>query len=193
MRHIWRNKASAASPRERPVSIKRVAAEIFQNLVAHWVTLLLIAGVSIALPFWGRLSEQWPWPVAVIAAVLLFAAGFSIYRGWPLRRYAKAAQLSLTIHADARQPSRISAKNVGRWFLLREIGIGPNVNGNMQHVVIHTILFITFDPWILVGSLQVNGRNMLLPPYTTPKVDSDAAIIVFDGALQPGELEINID
>ena len=162
---------------------------VLESFVADGLKLAVMAALALVLPYWARLTDRWSWPIVLGAAVLLFAAILSIYRNWPWSR-ANRAELSLRIHADARQPAKISAKNIGRWYLLANKGLTP---GAPAPVVLNTFLFVTFRPWINVGTISVEGRNMVLPRYTTPNVESDGAIICFDGALPAGELEIKLE
>jgi hypothetical protein len=175
------------------MELKRVAADVAAGMVAHWVLTLVTAALAIGLPAWGRIADQWSLPTMIVAGLVVLAALVIIVREANLgRRYVKSAELSLRIHADQRKPERIFSTNVGRWFSLEGVGFGVGQGGQPQRMVLNTILFITFDPWVTVGTLVVQGRNMVLPAYTTPKVDSDAAIIVFEGKLPPGELEIKL-
>jgi hypothetical protein len=175
------------------LKVAGIVKEVGQSLVAHWLTLSILAGTSLALPYWGRVTDRWSWPFAAVVFVLVLGAGFSIYRAWPIRRYAKSAELAIRVHADARQPSRISGTNIGRWFALATRGLVQGQEGNVvQEVTFQTFLFVTFDPWILVGSLEVNGLNMNLPKYQVPKLESDAMILIFEGDLPAGDLQIKI-
>jgi hypothetical protein len=82
------------------MGIKKVASEALEGLVAHWITAAIVALLTLGLSYWGRMREGWSWPIVGTTAVLLFAACLSEYRYWPIRRYARDANLSLRIHAD---------------------------------------------------------------------------------------------
>jgi hypothetical protein len=80
------------------MGIKRIASDVAEGLIAHWILALVVAALAAGIPAWGRITDQWSWPTVIVAGLVLLAAIVIIAREMR-RRYAKTGELSLRIQA----------------------------------------------------------------------------------------------
>ncbi len=103
------------------------------------------------------------------------------------------ASLSLHLYGDARSATRISATHVWRWYYIHTavLELDPQTNALHQRIVGGT-LFVTFEPFVQVGTIAVSSPDMQLPPNEVKEFNNRFAVIVFSGPIPAGTVEIRV-
>jgi hypothetical protein len=103
------------------------------------------------------------------------------------------ALLRLHIYNDQRQPERLTAENIFRWYHLKTIAvlIDPKT-GRAAEQVFNTTLFVSFDSDVRIGTLQARSPDMTLPQFEVKEFNQRYAIVVFSGLIPEGTLEITV-
>jgi hypothetical protein len=103
---------------------------------------------------------------------------------------AEKSELRMHFYGDDREPTRISAVNIWRWYYLRNIFIGIEKETGKQSKSIISTFFISFDRPTKVGTLTVRSSDFRIPAYEVKQFTNRFAIISFLGELPAGSLEI---
>jgi len=131
--------------------------------------------------------------ILFVITVGLFTAGLFL-QGTETNKNMTAlvdsAEIRFHIYGDERQPTRISQSNVWRWFILGIILPVKEIKTGKKRISIQPILFIVFDKPVKAGTLEVSSPDSKLPLYEVKEFRSRYAIIVFDGELTSGTLNI---
>jgi hypothetical protein len=70
------------------------------------------------------------------------------------------------------------------------ININPK-NGQRDTVEIVN-LFVSFDPYVNVGTLQVSSPDMALPQFEVKEFNNRFAVIAFSGHIPAGTLNLTV-
>jgi hypothetical protein len=162
-----------------------------------------VAGLALALIF-GALPYFAPklptWISSAGLGVGLLVLGLSVglviadrRNDVSMRQPVDKASLRLHIYDDNRTPDRIAAENIFRWFYLKNIIIMQEPKAEQRSEAISATLFVTFEPEVKISTIQVRSPDMKLPLYEVKEFNQRFAIIVFNGAIGPGTLEISVN
>jgi hypothetical protein len=93
------------------------------------------------------------------------ATQFAVDKVASANEVAQEAHLRLVVYDDERSPTRISEKNIWRWFWLRDIltAMAPDVT--MSSTATITILFISFETQMITSSVEIQSPDFTLPRY----------------------------
>jgi hypothetical protein len=174
------------------MSYKKFTTGIWQHIAANSITYAISAAVSLGLPYWATIKEQWSWPLAASLAIVLFAATLTILRTLSGREeYSDTARLSMQTYGDARAPRMMHHENVHRWYQLKNVlnATDPET-GQVHQSTVATTIFLAFDTPVLVHTLEVHSPDIRLPAHEVKEFNSRFAIIVFTGEVPMGTLEI---
>ncbi len=106
---------------------------------------------------------------------------------------AKTAHMALHFFGDERLPTKISEpQNVWRYFVLRDVAVGKDRKGGTLVEAIGTDLFVDFDQPTAVGTITVSSPDMKLPLTEVKEFNNRFAVIVFEGLIGAGTVEINV-
>jgi hypothetical protein len=84
-------------------------------------------------------------------------------------------------------------ENVWRWYYLRTIVVAvEKETGKEERQDVVTTLFVNFDNPVSVGTVEVSSPDMRLPLYEVKEFNNRFAIIMFDGSLPQGTLQIDV-
>lgn len=180
--------------RGNAMEFKKFATEAWQHVVANGITYAMSLAISLGLPYWATIKEQWSWPLAASLAIVLFAATLTIVRALSGRaKYSDTARLSLQTYGDARAPRMTRQENVYRWYQLKNVvNATDTATGQVHQSTVATTLFLAFDTPVLVHTLEVQSPNIQLPVHEVKDFNSRFAIVVFAGEVPMGSLEIVI-
>ena len=92
---------------------------------------------------------------------------------------ADNAELHIHCYGDERVPKRLLAQNIWRWYHLRNIFKQININTNETEATTVINLYISFDQPVVVGTLEVNSPDAILPTYEVKEFNNRFAIITF--------------
>jgi hypothetical protein len=121
------------------------------------------------------------------------AAGLIIADRRSVEVVADDAELWLHIYGDDRSPQRLSLTNVWRWYYLKQVIVEiDSTTGQQRGRRISSTLFLTFDPMVRTGTLEVSSPDMRLPAYEVKDFSSRSAVIVFFDDLPSGTLQIRV-
>lgn len=103
------------------------------------------------------------------------------------------ASLKLHVYSDGRVPTRLGFSNVWRWYVLTNFIMKIDaVSNKLSQEPMSTILFISFDHPVHVGTLTVSSPDTKLPSHETKEFNSRFAIIVFMGLLPDGTVNVDV-
>ena len=94
-----------------------------------------------------------------------------------------SAEIKLHSYGDTRIPDTSFNQNIWRWYILNIL--------DAEKTVIQSIIFISFDKPILIGTLKVASPDMKLPVYEVKEYNNRFAVITFSGQLLSGTLVIS--
>ena len=158
---------------------------------------LAIIGIALLLITWfmSYLIHTMPAWLSLgggALGVLLFGIGLGLsISGRRANVLRDNAELRLHMYGDDRQPTRISATNIWRWYSLRNIVMEIDAQtGQYRERAVTTILIVSFDVPVRVGTLEVHSPDTRLPRYETKEFNNRFAIITFSDNLSAGTLEI---
>ena len=106
-----------------------------------------------------------------------------------MQSLANTSYITLHTYGDDRHPIRLAYENVWRWYTLRAIGTDKDTEGTNP---LATILFISFEIPVSVGTLEISSPDMQLPLHETKEFNNRFAIIVFNGSIPQGTLRIEV-
>jgi hypothetical protein len=152
------------------------------------------AGVTSSWPTFFQ-SGYWayvPLALVIYATIVLLVRGFRAPKAAPAETFVDSASITLRIHDDARGPERISASNIWRWSMLHTSAFElDETTRQLRPKRLGDILFLTFDPFVRVGTLLVQSPDMQLPRYEIKEFHSRFAIVAFD-VIPAGTLVISV-
>ena len=163
-----------------------------------------IIGVALALAFgaYSLSPEGWPkmpgWLVYAGVAAGIFLGGLSLgliaadKRNELASAIVDSAELRLQMYGDSRTPTRLTATNIWRWYYLKTVfvTIEAATGSKTEHPV--GTLFVTFDPQVRTGTLEVSSPDIALPQFEVKEFQSRFAIIAFSGPIPAGTLVITV-
>ena len=120
------------------------------------------------------------------------ATQFAVDKVASTNEVAQEAHLRLLVYNDERTPTRISEKNIWRWFWLRDILTMVATDGTMSSTATITILFLSFETPMITSSVEIQSPDFTLPRYEVKAFYPRFAIVVFDGKMPAGTLEISM-
>jgi hypothetical protein len=88
---------------------------------------------------------------------------------------------------DDRQPMRLEASNIWRWYYLKSVFIGLNKDTGKE-----VMLFINFDTPVRVGTLEISSPDIRLPRHETKEFNNRFAIVVFSEVPVEGTIELRV-
>ncbi len=160
-----------------------------------------IAGIALALIFgvMQYLGPKLPKGISFtgigIGILLLgLSAGLAIAdrrNVGAIRGPADRASLRLHIYGDNRNPDRLAAENIFRWYYLKNTALLQGNDGT-QYQAVSIILFVSFDPEVRITTMQVHSPDIQLPPYEVKEFNQRYAIIYFSGEIREGTLEVTV-
>jgi hypothetical protein len=120
------------------------------------------------------------------------ATQFAVDKVASANEVAQEAHLRLLVYDEECSPTRISEKNIWRWFWLRDIltAVAPDVT--MSSTATITILCISFQTQMITSSVEIQSPDFTLPRYEVKAFYPRFAIVVFDGKMPAGTLEISM-
>lgn len=105
---------------------------------------------------------------------------------------ANDALIRFHLYGDERDPQRLNAENIWRWFCLKIVNINIGEDTTVERETRNTIFFLTFERPVLVGTLEVSSSDISLPSYEVKDLSNRTAIIAFAGGLPMGTLELRV-
>ena len=127
-----------------------------------------------------------------LATLILLARGFG-WIGGSNGALVEKAELKPRIYSDERIPIRISEQNIWRWFYLRSIIVGVDVETKKRTEHQSALLFLSFDRSVAVGTLEVTSdADALLPRHEVKEFNNRYAIIHFAEMPPAGILDITV-
>ncbi len=163
---------------------------------------LAIIGIALALifglaPYWVHRMPVWLSQAGAALGIFLIGLAAGLFAssqrtniGPPQSVLVDNAELRLHIYGDERQPTRIAATNIWRWYYLRNMFIEVDTKTGQQRRTTVPILFVTFDVPVRVGTFEVQSPDIRLPSYEAKEFNNRYAIITFYSDLSAGTLEI---
>ena len=156
-------------------NVQKMAAENHWDMLlsTHWqVTVRDLGWLFSANWFWfvfGALSGA-----TTIAWLLEFI---------PKRQSltSTATHIRLQFHGTNRDPSHLLGRNIWRWYVLRNVALTRQDNGQVLHQVIATTLFLVFSEQISAKEVRVISSGQNLPHYEVKDYGPRHALVVFGG------------
>lgn len=156
---------------------------------------------------WPDMSDRVPaffnGPIWALLPLILLLIGTAIFvfreLGWvgkaksPSVVFTDNASLRLHIFGDERTPQRLSFANIWRWYYLRQLvtGFDPST-GKETTLTATSILFVTFNPPVSIGTLEVSSPDIRLPRHEVKDFNPRSAVITFLAEVPAGTLEITV-
>src|SRR5579871_6442803 len=141
----------------------------------------MIVLVGLGLPYWAKVTEAWSWPVAAGAAVVLLAAGLSIYRNlWPRQDpwapRAIPTRARLQFNHGLNLPTPIQIENIWYWYAYFNVFAGQNVPHQWT-------VFLVFERLVTVDHIDIDAGGAPLPVHEVKTYGNRHAVIYFGGDL----------
>lgn len=127
----------------------------------------------------------------VVTVVAIFSVAWYLRRRGdvspkPPTDFAEQTWARFHIYGDERQPQRLGAENIWRWFQFRVIQITMSRDSDDKHEEEMDIFFLTFDRPAKGETLEVSSPDSELPRHEVKDFSPRSAIVVFSDRLQAG-------
>jgi hypothetical protein len=156
-----------------------------------WATILGAVLIAIG-PVWAAVAGAPGYLIFTLALVALASSLVIIPKlSAFLRGTNNSAHLRLHIHADERDPTRLLAENIFRFYQLRNFLLAPPPRGRMAQGA-SVIVFVAFQNDVRITTLEVSSPDMVLPAHEVNEYNQRFAIVSFLGELPGGTLELRV-
>lgn len=168
--------------------------------------LIFTAGITAAVvTLWTATRDSAPvltslgWLVVAVSlamAIIVFVglAGWARGKWWApaIATSIGDTMLRLQVYADTRTPLRREHANIWRWYTLRNVIYGRDAQGAQTTAALQFFVFLVFENPAAVGQITVVSPDFRLPPYEVKDSGPRHAIIIFNGPMADGDLEIRV-
>ena len=100
--------------------------------------------------------------------------------------------IRIQTYSDTRLPTRRQHENIWRWYSMSNHIRGRSADGDETDLAFQFILFLVFETPISVGQILVSSPDIHLPSHEVKDSGPRHAIIVFNGSVGAGEIEVRV-
>ncbi|AGK58568.1 hypothetical protein HYPDE_34483 [Hyphomicrobium denitrificans 1NES1] len=189
-----------------------LGAWLWKKFTEATVNLIITSGItSFAITLWAATRSSAPDMTSLgwlIVGVLLAFAIVILFglAGWARQKWGRtnappstaaaatplATMLRIQTYSDARLPTRRQQENIWRWYTLSNRIRGRDANGTETDIAIQFFVFLVFETPVAVGQVLVSSPDMQLPSHEVKDSGPRHAIIVFNGGVSAGEIEVRV-
>lgn len=185
-----------------------LGAWLWKQFTEATVSLIITSGItSFAITAWAATRRSAPdmtslgWLIVgvLLAFAIVILFGFA---GWARQKWERNDSASLATpgstliriqtYSDARLPTRRQQENVWRWYTMSNQIRGIDGAGVEVNLAFQFILFLVFETPVAVGQILVSSPDMALPSHEVKDSGPRHAIIVFNGSVGAGEIEVRV-